>query len=306
MAGYRRIATVARPRRALVRAHRQRQDARRVHVGDKQARARRRKRRADRRSLGALRLAAQGARQRYTSKSRRAAVRGQGGRVGTRAEARGDSRGTSHRRHAGGRADGDAEAATADPGHDARIAVHPADLAAFSREAACGPLRDCRRTSCGRGQQARRASDGHARAARTDGAAGWGAAPARIGLSATLNPIETLAAFLAGAEVDDHGERHPRPVRIVRADDSVRALDLKIIAPGPELGALATHQHWEAMYDALASLIRDHRTTLIFTLSRRWAERIALALQKRVGADAVMAHHGVSRARNGLWPSNGS
>ena len=116
--------------------------------------------------------------------------------------------------------------------------------------------------------------------------------PARIGLSATLNPIETLAAFLAGAEVDDHGERHPRPVRIVRADDSVRALDLKIIAPGPDLGALATHQHWEAMYDALASLIRDHRTTLIFTLSRRWAERIALALQKRVGADAVMAHHG--------------
>ncbi|MBV8361305.1 MAG: hypothetical protein JO189_25715, partial [Deltaproteobacteria bacterium] len=29
-----------------------------------------------------------------------------------------------------------------------------------------------------------------------------------------------------------------------------------------------------------------------FTLSRRWAERIALALQKRVGMDAVMAHHG--------------
>jgi len=116
--------------------------------------------------------------------------------------------------------------------------------------------------------------------------------PARIGLSATLNPIETLAAFLAGAEVDSGGERHPRPVRIVRADDSVRSLDLKIIAPGPELGSLATHQHWEAMYDALASLIREHRTTLIFTLSRRWAERIALALQKRVGVDAVMAHHG--------------
>src|SRR5713226_8633167 len=116
--------------------------------------------------------------------------------------------------------------------------------------------------------------------------------PARIGLSATLNPIERLAGFLAGVETGADGERHPRPVRIVRADDSVRALDLKIIAPGPELGALATHQHWEAMYDALASLIRDHRTTLIFTLSRRWAERIALALQKRVGADAVMAHHG--------------
>src|SRR5208282_2292068 len=116
--------------------------------------------------------------------------------------------------------------------------------------------------------------------------------PTRIGLSATLNPIETLAAFLTGAEVTPDGERHPRPVRIVRADDVPRELDLQIIAPSPELGSLATHQHWEAMYDALAALIREHRTTLVFTLSRRWAERIALALQKKLGKDAVMAHHG--------------
>jgi ATP-dependent Lhr-like helicase len=116
--------------------------------------------------------------------------------------------------------------------------------------------------------------------------------PVRIGLSATLNPIETLAAFLAGAEVDANCERTPRPIRIVRADDARRELDLAVIAPGPELGALATHPHWEAMYDTVASLIREHRTTLVFTLSRRWAERIALALQKRIGADAVVAHHG--------------
>lgn len=116
--------------------------------------------------------------------------------------------------------------------------------------------------------------------------------PARIGLSATLNPIEALASFLAGAEIDANGARAPRPVRVVRADDQTRSLDLQVIAPGPELTSLATHQHWEATYDALASLIREHRTTLVFTLSRRWAERIALALQKRLGKDAVMAHHG--------------
>ncbi len=119
-----------------------------------------------------------------------------------------------------------------------------------------------------------------------------GTRPTRIGLSATLNPIEALAAFLAGADVADDGTRNSRPIRIVRADDASRSLDLQIIAPGPELGSLATHQHWEAMYDALAALMREHRTTLVFTLSRRWAERIALALQKRVGLDGVMAHHG--------------
>jgi len=119
-----------------------------------------------------------------------------------------------------------------------------------------------------------------------------GERPTRIGLSATLNPIETLAEFLAGFEIAQGGARTPRPVKIVRADDRARAMDLQVIAPGPELGPLATHQHWDAMYDQIADLIRAHRTTLIFTLSRRWAERVALNLQKRVGADAVMAHHG--------------
>jgi len=116
--------------------------------------------------------------------------------------------------------------------------------------------------------------------------------PVRIGLSATLNPISTLAEFLAGTESGQDSEHHPRPVQIVRADTVRREFDIKVIAPGPELGTLATHPHWDAMYDAVAQLIRDHQTTLVFTLSRRWAERIALALQKRLGEEAVAAHHG--------------
>ncbi|MGD0671841.1 MAG: DEAD/DEAH box helicase [Candidatus Binatus sp.] len=118
------------------------------------------------------------------------------------------------------------------------------------------------------------------------------ARPNRIGLSATLNPIEKLAGFLAGYEVARDNSRSPRPIKIVRADDRVRTMDLQVIAPGPELGPLATHPHWEAMYDEVARLIGEHRTTLVFTLSRRFAERVALNLQKRLGADAVMAHHG--------------
>ena len=46
-------------------------------------------------------------------------------------------------------------------------------------------------------------------------------------------------------------------------------MDLQVLAPGPELGPLATHPHWEAMYDEVARLIGEHRTTLVFTLSRR-------------------------------------
>src|SRR3984893_3268901 len=51
--------------------------------------------------------------------------------------------------------------------------------------------------------------------------------PARIGLSATLNPIERLAGFLAGAEAGDDGARRPRPVKGVRADDRERQMDLR-------------------------------------------------------------------------------
>ena len=118
------------------------------------------------------------------------------------------------------------------------------------------------------------------------------ARPNRIGLSATLNPIEKLAGFLAGYDVARDNTRTPRPIKIVRADDRVRAMDLQVIAPGPDLGPLATHPHWEAMYDEVARLIGEHRTTLVFTLSRRHAERVAINLQKRLGIDAVMAHHG--------------
>ena len=117
--------------------------------------------------------------------------------------------------------------------------------------------------------------------------------PNRIGLSATLNPIEKLAEFLAGYDVDNKdGAARPRPVKIVRADDRARTMDLEVLAPGPDLGPLATHEHWEAMYDEVARLIGEHRTTLVFALARRTAERVALNLQKQLGADAVMAHHG--------------
>jgi ATP-dependent Lhr-like helicase len=119
-----------------------------------------------------------------------------------------------------------------------------------------------------------------------------GTRPTRIGLSATLSPIERLGQFLCGADAGADDTPRWRPFRCVRADTAPRAAELKLIAPGPPLGPLATHEHWEAMYDEIAKLVRAYRTTLIFTLSRRWAERIALSLQKRLGTDAVMAHHG--------------
>ena len=46
------------------------------------------------------------------------------------------------------------------------------------------------------------------------------------------------------------------------------------------------------MYDRLASLVRQHRTTLVFVNTRRLAERIARQLSERIGSEFVTAHHG--------------
>ena len=46
------------------------------------------------------------------------------------------------------------------------------------------------------------------------------------------------------------------------------------------------------MYDRLAELIREHRTTLIFVNTRRLAERVARHLAERLGEEHVTAHHG--------------
>ncbi|HXH05537.1 MAG TPA: DEAD/DEAH box helicase, partial [Vicinamibacterales bacterium] len=111
-----------------------------------------------------------------------------------------------------------------------------------------------------------------------------GARPQRIGLSATVRPLEDVAAFLRGAA--------DRPdVRIVD-EGHRRELDLAVEVPRDELGVVASNEMWAELYDRLADLIRAHRTTLVFVNTRRLAERVAHHLTERLGEAAVLAHHG--------------
>ncbi|MCB9383720.1 MAG: DEAD/DEAH box helicase [Bryobacterales bacterium] len=103
----------------------------------------------------------------------------------------------------------------------------------------------------------------------------------RIGLSATVSPIEEVARYLApggGAAIVNTGHK--------------RAMDLAIEIPRDELGPVASNELWGEIYDRLAALIDEHRTTLIFVNTRRLSERVAHALEERCGQDAVLAHHG--------------
>ena len=110
-----------------------------------------------------------------------------------------------------------------------------------------------------------------------------GVRPQRIGLSATVNPIEAIAGLLRGG-----AESAPE---IVNAGHR-RALDLAVEVPGEELGAVATNETWGEIRDRIARLASEHRTTLVFVNTRRMAERIAHHLAEQLGDDAVLAHHG--------------
>ncbi len=110
-----------------------------------------------------------------------------------------------------------------------------------------------------------------------------GTRPQRIGLSATVRPIEVVARFLAPDE--------QTPVNIINHGHR-RAMDLAVEVPKDELGPVASNEMWQEVYDRITALIQEHKTTLVFVNTRRLAERVAHHLGERLGDDAVLAHHG--------------
>ncbi len=103
--------------------------------------------------------------------------------------------------------------------------------------------------------------------------------PQRIGLSATVRPLDRIAEFLGpNVTVADVGSR--------------REMALSVEIPTEELGAVASGEMWAEIYDRLAEKILANRTTLVFVPTRRMSERVAFALEKRLGEGVVMPHHG--------------
>ncbi len=124
----------------------------------------------------------------------------------------------------------------------------------------------------------------------------------RIGLSATQRPLETIARFLGGNGPDrdvaivDAGARKPLELQvIVPVEDMARIGEL--LPPDEQPGGPATNGDlrtsiWPAVHPRILELIRQHRSTIVFTNSRRLAERLAHRLNELAGEEIVRAHHG--------------
>jgi ATP-dependent Lhr-like helicase len=114
-------------------------------------------------------------------------------------------------------------------------------------------------------------------------------APVRIGLSATVRPVELTARLLVGvaeplAAIVDSGHRRRREI----------TLEL----PDGELEAALSSDQFDEILDRVAAHVAEHRTTLVFVNTRKLSERVAHELGERVGEQLVAAHHGsLSRER---------
>ncbi|QKE85264.1 ATP-dependent helicase [Arthrobacter sp. NEB 688] len=106
----------------------------------------------------------------------------------------------------------------------------------------------------------------------------------RIGLSATVRPVEEVARYLAGG----------RPVDIVQPP-STKEWDLKVVVPVPDMSELgqptgdlagaASGQEqrasiWPHVEERIVDLVADHTSTLVFSNSRRLAERLTTRLNE--------------------------
>ncbi len=107
----------------------------------------------------------------------------------------------------------------------------------------------------------------------------------RIGLSATIAPINEIAKFLAGYE-----DGRLRDVNVVEVEGT-KKMDLRVLCPVQDMTILPYEIVNARMYDLLKQLVEGHRTTLIFTNTRSGTEQVSFKLKEK-GIEDLAAHHG--------------
>ncbi len=111
----------------------------------------------------------------------------------------------------------------------------------------------------------------------------------RVGLSATIAPLEEVAKYLVGYE-----NNMIRNCKIVDVQ-FIKNMDLKVLSPVPDLVDEEHAVMHHSMYTLIDDLIQNHRTTLIFTNTRSATERVVHHLKEKFPkkyTENIGAHHG--------------
>lgn len=127
----------------------------------------------------------------------------------------------------------------------------------------------------------------------------------RVAISATVRPAERIARFVGGwrqlAGAGGEARYEPRPIAVV-ASSARKRYDLAVRAPlpaGAELeegsGPVAERsgdELWRALATDLVERIAEVRSTVVFTNSRRTAERVTRFVNEIAGRELAWSHHG--------------
>ena len=111
----------------------------------------------------------------------------------------------------------------------------------------------------------------------------------RIGLSATVSPLEEVAKFLVGYEYGIERDC------LVASINYLKELDMEVISPVSDIVLADSEDTRLATYDILDDLIQENKTTLIFTNTRSGTERFVYNLKtmypSHYNSNNIMAHH---------------
>ncbi|MGA1844095.1 MAG: DEAD/DEAH box helicase [bacterium] len=116
----------------------------------------------------------------------------------------------------------------------------------------------------------------------------------RIGLSATIRPIEKVADFIAGYAMETHeGEvlYRKRHVRIIRSDFRKQP-EVRVSFPHDVQAPLTRETWWHRLIGEFVTIIRNNRSTLFFTNNRRLTEKITRLINEEQGELLAYSHHG--------------
>ncbi len=107
----------------------------------------------------------------------------------------------------------------------------------------------------------------------------------RVGLSATVAPLEEVAKFLVGSQRDCK----------IADIQFLKQFDFQVLCPVKNLIDTPHQKMHDAMYELIDNLIQQHKTTLIFTNTRSATERVVDHLKDKFPknyANNIGAHHG--------------
>ena len=115
----------------------------------------------------------------------------------------------------------------------------------------------------------------------------------RVGMGATLYPLDEAAKYLAGYK----SENEPRDCTVVDASWS-KSIEAQVISPVKDMIYTNDSKVEDAIYGEINRIIKKSKTTLVFTNTRSGTERVIFNLKKRFGyADEDIAAHHSSLSR---------